>query len=78
MAIRLKYWLPASVIALFLLAGCSDPGPAEQTGERIDATVEEVEAAVQEAQDAIDPPGPGERAGRALDDAAEDIRERVE
>jgi outer membrane murein-binding lipoprotein Lpp len=93
METRIRYWLPAGVIALFLLAGCSDPGPAEQAGERIDEAVEEtessvseaveetegsVEEAVQEAEDTIDPPGPAERAGRAIDEAAEEVRDRVE
>ncbi|HSM28541.1 MAG TPA: hypothetical protein VK855_10620 [Thioalkalivibrio sp.] len=82
MEVRLKYWLPAGAITLFLLAGCSDPGPAEQAGERVDEAVEEtegtVEEAVQEAEDTIDPPGPAERAGRAVDETAEDVRDRVE
>ena len=51
METRMRYWLPAGVIALFLLAGCSDPGPAEQAGERIDETIEETEGAVTKTVD---------------------------
>ena len=79
---EVKYWLPAGVIALLLLAGCSDPGPAEETGREIDEVVEEaeqaIEEAVQEAQDTIDPPGPAERTGRAIDEAAEDAQDRID
>ncbi|MFW5454251.1 hypothetical protein [Thioalkalivibrio sulfidiphilus] len=48
-----------------LLAGCSDSGPAQETGQRIDD-------AVQDAQDAISPPGPFEAAGRKIDDAVDE------
>ena len=78
----MKYGLSAGVIALFLLAGCGDRGPSEETGREIDEAVEEAEeaidGAVQEAEDAIDPPGPGERTGRAIDDAAEEARDRID
>ena len=73
-----KYWLPAGVIALLLLTGCSDPGPAEEAGREIDEVIEAIEDAVQEAQDAIDPPGPAERTGRAIDGTAEDAQDRIE
>nr|WP_018232295.1 hypothetical protein [Thioalkalivibrio thiocyanodenitrificans] len=75
--------LPATVkplglgvlLTLTLLAGCSESGPAEEAGERIDDAVEEagerIEDATREAEDAIDPPGPAERAGRQFDDAME-------
>ncbi|MFN2349911.1 MAG: hypothetical protein ABR558_10130 [Thioalkalivibrio sp.] len=55
--------LPA-LLALALMAGCSDSGPAEETGEAIDD-------AVQDAQDAISPPGPAEEAGREIDEAVD-------
>ena len=72
-----------------LAFGCSDPGPAEQAGERLDDSIEAMGEGVEEAQrevsDAIDPPGAGERAGRAVDDlvdegeeAAEKMKEAVE
>jgi hypothetical protein len=71
MSSLLKLWIPVGLVSLLLLVGCSDPGPAEQLGEEIDE-------AVQEAQDAIDPPGPAERAGRAVDDAVEDAGEAID
>jgi hypothetical protein len=56
----LVLFLPLALVA----TGCDDKkkGPAEQTGEKIDDTV-------QKAKDAIDPPGPVEKAGRAVDKA---------
>jgi hypothetical protein len=78
----LRIWLPTGLITLFLVVGCSDPGPAEQAGERVDDAVEEtreaVEDAVQELEDAVDPPGPAERAGRAIDDAVEGAGDRTD
>jgi hypothetical protein len=65
-----------ALLTLALLAGCSESGPAEEAGERIDDAVEEagerIEDATREAEDAIDPPGPAERAGRRIDDAMEE------
>lgn len=57
--------LLCGLFSLALLAGCSDSGPAEKAGERIDD-------AVQDAQDAINPPGPAEEAGRKIDDAVDE------
>ncbi|ACL73576.1 hypothetical protein Tgr7_2499 [Thioalkalivibrio sulfidiphilus HL-EbGr7] len=57
--------LLCALFSLALLAGCSDSGPAEEAGERIDD-------AVQDAQDAISPPGPAEEAGRKIDDAVDE------
>jgi hypothetical protein len=51
MEARLSHWLPAGVIALSLLAGCADPGPAEQAGERIDQAAGETAAMVEEMTD---------------------------
>ncbi len=50
--------------AVFL--ACSEQGPAEQAGEQVDETIEDI-------QEALDPSGPAERAGRAIDDAIESI-----
>jgi hypothetical protein len=43
-------------------------GPAQRAGENIDQAVENM-------QDAVDPPGPVEKAGRNLDRAIEDATE---
>lgn len=55
--------LPLSLVLLF---GCSEPGPAEQAGKKVDQAVEEV-------RDRIDPAGPAERAGREIDEAVEEL-----
>ena len=47
--------------AIALGAGC-EQGPAEKAGANVDK-------AVRDAKDTINPPGPGEKAGRAVDDA---------
>jgi hypothetical protein len=64
-----------AALTIVLTTGCSEQGPAERTGERIDDAVEEagerIEEATRKAEDAIDPPGPAERAGRRIDDAME-------
>ncbi|WP_410344283.1 hypothetical protein [Thioalkalivibrio sp.] len=78
-----KYWLTSAVVAgLFLVTGCSDPGPAEEAGEQVDETVDETgeaaEETAQQAEDAIDPPGPAERAGRKIDEAVEGTREKID
>lgn len=52
--------------SLALLSGCSEPGPAEQAGKEIDEAVEEV-------RERIDPAGPAEQAGREIDEAVEEV-----
>ena len=47
------------------ITGCVQKGPAQRAGENIDRAVENM-------QDVIDPPGPVEKAGRDLDRAIED------
>jgi len=49
-------------LAIIALAGCETKGPAERAGENVDN-------AVQNAKDAVNPPGPVEKAGRAVDKA---------
>jgi len=71
MSSLLKMWIPVVLVSLILLVGCSDPGPAEEAGEEIDE-------AVQEAEDAVDPPGPAERTGRAVDETVEDAHEAID
>lgn len=61
-----KFVLSAAAVPLFLLAACSEPGPAEQAGEQIDDAVENV-------RESLDPAGPAERAGREVDDAVENV-----
>ena len=54
------------VVPFAFLVGCSDQGPAEEAGEQVDEAVED-------ARDAVDPAGPAEEAGREIDDAVEAI-----
>ena len=49
-----------------LLLACSEQGPAERAGEKVDETVESI-------QESLDPAGPAERTGRAIDDTVESI-----
>ena len=62
------------VIGTFFMAstvfitGCVQKGPAQRAGENIDRAVENM-------QDVVDPPGPVEKAGRNLDRAIEDATE---
>jgi hypothetical protein len=62
------------VLSTFFMAstlfvtGCVQKGPAQRAGENIDRAVENM-------QDAVDPPGPVEKAGRNLDRAIEDATE---
>jgi hypothetical protein len=60
---RVAIALPLSLVLLF---GCSEPGPAEQAGKKVDEAVEKV-------RDRIDPAGPAERAGRKIDEAVEEL-----
>jgi len=79
-----SHWIPTAFMAAaaFVIGGCSDPGPAEEAGERFDDAMEDVgdsfEDARRSVEDTIDPPGPGERAGRAMDDAVDEARDAVE
>jgi hypothetical protein len=50
------------VATTLLVTGCVQKGPAQRAGENIDRAVENM-------QDAVDPPGPAEKAGRSLDRA---------
>ncbi|MFP5505576.1 MAG: hypothetical protein ACLGH6_05215 [Gammaproteobacteria bacterium] len=61
----------ALLASLLILNGCDRQGPAEEAGAQIDE-------AVQDMKDAVDPPGPAQEAGRAIDDAREDLGEKVE
>ena len=45
--------------------GCRREGPGEKVGKEIDRAVED-------AKDAVDPPGPLEKAGKKIDRAVED------
>jgi len=44
------------------LASCKEKGPAEKAGENVDEAIENV-------KDAVDPKGPAEKAGEKVDDA---------
>lgn len=49
--------------ASLFFVGCGETkGPAEKAGEQVDQ-------AVQNAKDVVNPPGPAEKAGRAVDKA---------
>ena len=49
-----------------LITGCVQKGPAQRAGENIDRAVENM-------KDAIDPPGPAQKAGRSLDRAIDNV-----
>jgi len=59
-----------SALAFFALAGCSEKGPAEQAGEKVDQAVEQVKDAVEDAGQQ----GPAEEAGEQVDKAVEDMK----
>jgi len=48
--------------ATTLITGCVQKGPAQRAGENIDRAVEDM-------KDTVDPPGPAQKAGRSLDRA---------
>jgi hypothetical protein len=47
-------------------SGCKRQGPAERAGRDIDRAVEDM-------KDAVNPPGPAEKAGKKVDRAVEDV-----
>jgi len=60
------------VIGVFFMAttvfavGCVQKGPAQRAGENIDRAVENM-------KDAVDPPGPAQKAGRSIDRAIDNV-----
>ena len=60
------------IISAFLVTntvfftGCVQKGPAQRAGENIDRAVEDM-------KDAVDPPGPAQKAGRSLDRAIDNV-----
>jgi len=66
---NLLVFLIALILAMIL--GCSDPGPGEEAGKKVDEAVESIE-------EALDPAGPAEKAGRKIDETMEDIGETLE
>jgi hypothetical protein len=53
-------------VATMLFIGCVQKGPAQRAGENIDRAVENM-------KDAVDPPGPAQKAGRSIDRAIDNI-----
>ena len=53
-------------VATMLFTGCVQKGPAQRVGENIDRAVENM-------KDAVDPPGPAQKAGRSIDRAINNI-----
>jgi ABC-type oligopeptide transport system substrate-binding subunit len=49
-----------------LLLACSEQGPAERAGEKVDEAVESI-------QESLDPDGPAEEAGEQVDEAVEGV-----
>jgi hypothetical protein len=49
-----------------MFTGCVQKGPAQRAGENIDRAVENM-------KDAVDPPGPAQKAGRSLDRALDNV-----
>jgi hypothetical protein len=54
------------VATTLFITGCVQKGPAQRAGENIDQAVENM-------KDAVDPPGPAEKAGRSLDRAIDNV-----
>jgi hypothetical protein len=52
------------------LVACDNDGPVEDAGEQIDN-------AVDDAADALDPQGPAEETGEAIDDAMDDAEDSM-
>lgn len=51
---------------LLFIGGCSEKGPAEKAGARVDEAVESV-------KEKLDPAGPAEKAGREIDEAVDKV-----
>jgi len=51
---------------VFIATGCVEKGPAQRTGEQLDRAVENM-------KDAVDPPGPAQKAGREIDRTVDDL-----
>ncbi|CCH49209.1 hypothetical protein [Pseudodesulfovibrio piezophilus] len=71
----MKIWnkiaLTGCLLAMMLPAfGCSEEGPAEKAGKKVDHAVEE-------AKDAMDTEGPAEEAGKKVDQIVEDAKEQM-
>ncbi|WP_068803420.1 hypothetical protein [Immundisolibacter cernigliae] len=59
-----------SALACLALAGCSEKGPAEEAGEKVDQAVEQAKDAVEDAGQQ----GPAEEAGEKIDETVEDMK----
>jgi hypothetical protein len=46
---KLMKYFGTGLVALFLLGGCEEQGPAEEAGESVDEAFEETEEGVEEA-----------------------------
>jgi hypothetical protein len=55
-------------IAAPVLPGCTEKGPAEKAGAKVDETVEKM-------KDTIDPKGPAEKTGEKIDKAVDDLKD---
>lgn len=68
-------------VATFGLTACDNKGPAEQAGEKLDTSVEQVQEQAKEAAENtqetpnLQEKGSMEEMGEKLDDAAKDIKE---
>ena len=64
---QVRRLLALMVVPLALLmAGCDEPGPAEQAGEQLDEAAENI-------KDTIEPDGPAEEAGEEIDEAIDNV-----
>lgn len=69
---RASYGVLALLTTLLILNGCDRQGPAEQAGEQVDESIEDMKESISDGYDNITAePGPAEKAGRELDDARE-------
>jgi hypothetical protein len=74
-----SYAVLGVLTSLMILSGCDKQGPAEQAGEQVDRSVQEMKAEANALFDSPPPnPGPAEEAGRTLDEAREQTGEKIE
>ncbi|GGB49093.1 hypothetical protein GCM10011502_22960 [Oceanisphaera marina] len=79
-----KTWINVLLLAsvtAFGLAACDNKGPAEQAGENLDESIEQVQEQSREAADdtkealGLEEKGTMEKMGESLDETAQDIKE---
>lgn len=74
-----SYAVLAVLTSLLILNGCDNQGPAEQAGEQVDRSVQDMKEEVNALFDEpAAQPGPAQEAGKTLDEAREQTGEKIE